>query len=269
MKILVCIKQVPETSEVKINPKDNTLIREGISTKINPDDKAGIELALRVKDINKETEVTVITMGPRESIKAIKESLAMGVDKGILVTGSEFRGADTYATALTLSEVIKKLEYDLVITGRHAIDGETGQVGPEIAENLGIPQITHCTEVDIRDNTVVAKRQFEDRHQIIEAKMPCLITIIGEKVKPRYMTVGGIFDIFQRRDANRSKKDRIKTINYEDLEGELKFGINGSPTEVIKMNKVNVKENNEKLTDLNHEEAADAIFKKMIERGFI
>lgn len=269
MKILVCIKQVPETSEVKINPKNNTLIREGIRTKINPDDKAGIELALRVKDINKETEVTVITMGPRESLNAVRESLAMGVDKGILVTGKEFSGADTYATALTLSEAIKKFEYDIVITGKQAIDGETGQVGPEIAENLDIPQITHCTEVDIRKNTVIAKRQFEDRYQIIEAKMPCLITITGEKIKPRYMTVGGIFDTFKRSGSKKDKEDRIITINYDDLKGDLIFGIQGSPTEVIKMNNGNIKGNNEKPTNLDQKEAADAIFNKMIERGFI
>lgn len=269
MKILVCIKQVPETSEVKINSKDNTLEREGISTKINPDDKAGIELALRIKDRDQTTEVTAITMGPYQAVKALREAIAMGVDKGILVSDKEFGGADTYATALTLSEVIKKHEYDLVITGKQAIDGETGQVGPEIAENLEIPQVTHCTEFDVEGDNIIAKRQFEDRYQIVEVKMPCLIALMGEKIKPRYMTVRGIFDKFGGSDSGDKSKDVIEIVTYDDLKGRLKFGIKGSPTEVVKMHEGSIKDNNEKFTDLNPKEAADAIFKKMIERGFV
>lgn len=269
MKILVCVKQVPETSEVRINPTDNTLVREGASTKINPDDKAGIELALRAKDKNRDVEVTAITMGPPQAINALREALAMGVDKGILITGEEFSGGDTYATAQALSTAIKELKYDLVITGNKAIDGETGQVGPEIAENLDIPQITHCTEIKIEDDMIIAKRQFEDRYQIIEAKMPCLITIIGEKIIPRYMTVKDIFDKFGDNEANDYSEEIIKILEYDGLKGSLKYGIKGSPTEVIKMNIGNIKENNEKLMGLDPKEAADQIFKKMIERNFI
>lgn len=275
MKILVCIKQVPETTNIKINPLDNTLMREGISAIINPDDKAGIELALRIKDRREDADVTVITMGPSEGIKALREAIAMGADDGILITDEVFSGGDTYATALAISEFIKTLQYDLIITGRRAIDGETGQTGPEIAENLGIPQITHCTEFEIEGDKLIAKRQFDDRYHIIEAKMPCLISIIGEKINPRYMTVRGIFDSTKRNSSYEEedeKKDRVRVLNYDYIEEKIeasKFGLKGSPTFVKEMVQGISGKNGEKLMGLTEEEAAEAIFQKIIERGFI
>lgn len=275
MKILVCIKQVPETTNIKINPLDNTLMREGISAIINPDDKAGIELALRIKDKREDAEVTVITMGPDEGIKALREAIAMGADDGILITDEVFSGGDTYATALAISEFIKTLRYDLIITGRRAIDGETGQTGPEIAENLGIPQITHCTEFEIEGDKLIAKRQFDDRYHIIEAKMPCLVSIIGEKIKPRYMTVRGIFDSAKRNSSceeKDEKKDRVRVLNYDYIKEKIeasKLGLNGSPTFVKEMVQGISGKNGEKLMGLTEEEAAEAIFQKIIERGFI
>lgn len=275
MKILVCIKQVPETTNIKINPLDNTLMREGISAIINPDDKAGIELALRIKDKREDAEVTVITMGPDEGIKALREAIAMGADDGILITDEVFSGGDTYATALAISEFIKTLRYDLIITGRRAIDGETGQTGPEIAENLGIPQITHCTEFEIEGDKLIAKRQFDDRYHIIEAKMPCLVSIIGEKIKPRYMTVRGIFDSAKRNSSceeKDEKKDRVRVLNYDYIKEKIeasKLGLNGSPTFVKEMVQGISGKNGEKPMGLTEEEAAEAIFQKIIERGFI
>ncbi len=275
MKILVCIKQVPETTNIKINPLDNTLMREGISAIINPDDKAGIELALRIKDMREDAEVTVITMGPAEGIKALREAIAMGADDGILITDEVFSGGDTYATALAISEFIKTLRYDLIITGRRAIDGETGQTGPEIAENLGIPQITHCTEFEIEGNKIIAKRQFDDRYHIIEAKMPCLVSIIGEKINPRYMTVRGIFDSAKSNSSceeKDEKKDRIRVLNYDYIDEKIeasKLGLKGSPTFVKEMVQGISGKNGEKLKGLTEEEAAEAIFQKIIERGFI
>lgn len=275
MKILVCIKQVPETTNIKINPLDNTLMREGISAIINPDDKAGIELALRIKDSREDADVTVITMGPSEGIKALREAIAMGADDGILITDEVFSGGDTYATALAISEFIKTLEYDLIITGRRAIDGETGQTGPEIAENLGIPQITHCTEFEIEGDKLIAKRQFDDRYHIIEAKMPCLVSIIGEKINPRYMTVRGIFDSAKSKSSceeKDKKKDRVRILNYDYIEEKIeasKLGLKGSPTFVKEMVQGISGKNGEKLMGLNEEEAAEAIFQKIIERGFI
>lgn len=275
MKILVCIKQVPETTNIKINPLDNTLMREGISAIINPDDKAGIELALRIKDSREDAEVTVITMGPSEGMKALREAIAMGADDGILITDEVFSGGDTYATALAISEFIKTLRYDLIITGRRAIDGETGQTGPEIAENLGIPQITHCTEFEIEGDKLIAKRQFDDRYHIIEAKMPCLVSIIGEKIKPRYMTVRGIFDSAKSNSSceeKDKKKDRIRVLNYDYIKEKIKatkLGLKGSPTFVKEMVQGISGKNGEKLKGLTEEEAAEAIFQKIIERGFI
>lgn len=275
MKILVCIKQVPETTNIKINPLDNTLMREGISAIINPDDKAGIELALRIKDRREDAEVTVITMGPGEGIKALREAIAMGADDGILITDEVFSGGDTYATALAISEFIKTLRYDLIITGRRAIDGETGQTGPEIAENLGIPQITHCTEFEIEGDKLIAKRQFEDRYHIIEAKMPCLVSIIGEKINPRYMTVRGIFDSAKSNSSceeKDKKKDKIRVLNYDHIDEKIeasKLGLKGSHTFVKEMVQGISGKNGEKLKGLTEEEAAEAIFQKIIERGFI
>lgn len=275
MKILVCIKQVPETTNIKINPLDNTLMREGISAIINPDDKAGIELALRIKDSREDDEVTVITMGPSEGMKALREAIAMGADDGILITDEVFSGGDTYATALAISEFIKTLRYDLIITGRRAIDGETGQTGPEIAENLGIPQITHCTEFEIEGDKLIAKRQFDDRYHIIEAKMPCLVSIIGEKINPRYMTVRGIFDSAKSNSSceeKDKKKDRIRVLNYDYIDEKIeasKLGLKGSPTFVKEMVQGISGKNGEKLNGLTEEEAAEAIFQKIIERGFI
>lgn len=275
MKILVCIKQVPETTNIKINTLDNTLMREGISAIINPDDKAGIELALRIKDRREDAEVTVITMGPGEGIKALREAIAMGADDGILITDEVFSGGDTYATALAISEFIKTLRYDLIITGRRAIDGETGQTGPEIAENLGIPQITHCTEFEIEGDKLIAKRQFDDRYHIIEAKMPCLVSIIGEKINPRYMTVRGIFDSAKSNSSceeKDKKKDRIRVLNYDYIDEKIeasKLGLKGSHTFVKEMVQGISGKNGEKLKGLTEEEAAEAIFQKIIERGFI
>lgn len=275
MKILVCIKQVPETTNIKINPLDNTLMREGISAIINPDDKAGIELALRIKDRREDAEVTVITMGPGEGIKALREAIAMGADDGILITDEVFSGGDTYATALAISEFIKTLRYDLIITGRRAIDGETGQTGPEIAENLGIPQITHCTEFEIEGDKLIAKRQFDDRYHIIEAKMPCLVSIIGEKINPRYMTVRGIFDSAKSNSSceeKDKKKDKIRVLNYDYIDEKIeasKLGLKGSHTFVKEMVQGISGKNGEKLKGLTEEEAAEAIFQKIIERGFI
>ena len=199
----------------------------------------------------------------------------MGADDGILITDEVFSGGDTYATALAISEFIKTLEYDLIITGRRAIDGETGQTGPEIAENLGIPQITHCTEFEIEGDKLIAKRQFDDRYHIIEAKMPCLVSIIGEKINPRYMTVRGIFDSAKSNSSYEEKdkkKDKIRVLNYDYIEEKIeasKLGLKGSPTFVKEMVQGISGKNGEKLTGLNEEEAAEAIFQKIIERGFI
>ena len=171
MKIICCIKQVPDTTEVKLDPVTNTLIRDGVPSIINPDDKAGIEAALRLKEQFGGT-VTIVSMGPPQADVAIREALAMGADEGILLSDRAFGGADTWATSSTIAAAIKKLEYDIIITGRQAIDGDTAQVGPQIAEHLGIPQISYVRNVEVKGDKLIITREFEDREHIIEAPSP-------------------------------------------------------------------------------------------------
>ncbi len=193
MKIVVCIKQVPDTKGgVKFNP-DGTLDRAAMLTIMNPDDKAGLEAALRLKD-QYGAEVTVITMGLPKAEDVLREALAMGADKAILVTDRVLGGADTWATSQTLAGAIRNLDYDLIITGRQAIDGDTAQVGPQISEHLNIPVISYAQKIQVEGDSVVVERQFDDRYHVLKAKMPCLITALAELNEPRYMTPGGIFD---------------------------------------------------------------------------
>ena len=166
MKIIVCIKQVPDTNEVKLDPVTGTLIREGVPSIINPDDKAGLEAALALKD-QYGAHVTIVSMGPPQADLALREALAMGADEAILVTDRAFGGADTWATSSTIASAIENLEYDLIITGRQAIDGDTAQVGPQIAEHLGLPNISYAEDLKIEGDSVVVKRQYEDRYHII------------------------------------------------------------------------------------------------------
>jgi len=226
MKIIVCIKQVPDTNEVKLDPKTNTLIREGVPTIINPDDKAGLEAALRIKDENDAT-VTVVSMGPQQAEIALREALAMGADEAYLITDRAFGGSDTWATSSILASAIKKIGYDLIITGRQAIDGDTAQVGPQIAEHLGLPNISYAEDIKLEGNYIVVTRQYEDRSHMINAKFPCLLTALSETIEPRFMTVGGIFD------AYREKKVEIITRTDLDVE-DSNIGLKGSPTRVVK-----------------------------------
>jgi electron transfer flavoprotein beta subunit len=227
MKIIVCVKQVPNTNEVRLDQKTGTLIREGVPSIINPDDKAGLEAGLKLKD-RFGAHVTVLSMGPPQAEVALREALAMGVDEVILISDRAFGGADTWATSSTLAAAIGNLEYDLIITGRQAIDGDTAQVGPQIAEHLGIPNISYAEgiDIDIEDGTITVKRQYEDRYHIIRTKLPCLITALSELGEPRYMTPAGIFEAW-RRD--------IPVWGRADLTiDDSSIGLNGSPTRVKK-----------------------------------
>ncbi len=226
MNIIVCIKQVPDTNEVKLDPVTGTLIREGIPSIINPDDKAGLEAALRIKDENG-AKVTVISMGPPQADLALREALAMGADEAILVTDRAFGGADTWATSSTLASAVKKLPYDLIITGRQAIDGDTAQVGPQISEHLGLVNISYAEKITVKGEYVEVQRQYEDRYHVIKAKMPCLITALAELNEPRYMSPKGIFD------AYREKEVAIWTRPDLDVE-DGNIGLKGSPTRVFK-----------------------------------
>lgn len=226
MKIVVCIKQVPDTNEVRLDPKTGTLIREGIPSIINPDDKAGLEAALRLKD-TVGAEVTVLSMGPAQADAALREALAMGADKAILLTDRAFGGADTWATSTTIAAAIKNLEYDLIITGRQAIDGDTAQVGPQISEHLGLPNISYAEEVQVEGDSIVVKRQYDDRYHMVKAKMPCLVTALSELNEPRYMTPKGIFDAYREKEVTQWG---LKDIQVE----QSNIGLKGSPTRVVK-----------------------------------
>jgi len=226
LKVIVCIKQVPDTNEVRLDQETGTLIREGVPSIINPDDKAGLEAALRLKDKHG-AHVFVMTMGPPQADIALREALAMGADDAVLLTDRAFAGADTWATSSTLASAIKQYEYDLIITGRQAIDGDTAQVGPQLAERLGIVNISYVEEVNIEGRYVTVKRQYEDRYHIIKAKMPCLITALSELNEPRYMTPGGIFKAYNEIE--------IKTVVRDELDvADENIGLSGSPTRVVK-----------------------------------
>ena len=225
MKIVVCIKQVPDTNEVKLDPKTNRLIRDGVPSIINHDDKSGIEAALQLKEKVGGT-VTVVCMGPPQADVALREALAMGCDDAYLLSAREFGGSDTCATAIIISTALKKIGYDLVITGRQAIDGDTAQVGPQIAEKLDLPQVTYVEEFEIADNLkdITVKRQMEDGYELIGLQTPCMLTAIKELNDPRYMNMKGIF----------GEKD-IKIWNAKDIEVDLnKVGLEASPTNVFR-----------------------------------
>ena len=263
MKIVVCIKQVPDTVEVKIDPKTGTLVRDGVPSIINHDDKTGIEASLTIREQVGGT-VTVVSMGPPQADVALREALAMGCDEAILVSGREFGGSDTYATSGILAAALKQLDYDLIITGRQAIDGDTAQVGPQIAEKLHLPQVSYVEEiVEAAEDHVVVKRQFEDGYHIVKVKTPCLLTAIAELAEPRYMSVGGVFDAYQK---------EIKIFDFNLLKDDLELdmiGLKGSPTNVYKSFTKELKGAGTVLKDLTAEQAVEAIVKKLEEKFII
>ena len=261
MKIVVCVKQVPDTSGgVKFKP-DGTLDRNAMVSIMNPDDKAGLEAALRIKDENG-AEVTVVTMGLPKAEDVLREALAMGADKAVLVTDRRLAGADTWATSQTIAAAIRKLDYDLIITGRQAIDGDTAQVGPQISEHLGLPLISYAEELKIEGDSVVVKRQYDDRHHILKAKMPCLITALSELNEPRYMTPGGIFDAYEQ-EITVWDRDALDTLDDSNM------GLKGSPTQIAKASDKVAKGAGEKVTPETAADAADYILGKLAEKFVI
>ena len=262
MKIIVCVKQVPDTKGgVQFNP-DGTLNRAAMLTIMNPDDKAGLEAALRLKD-QYGAEVTVLTMGLPKAEDVLREAIAMGADNGILVTDRVLGGADTWATSTTIAGAIRNIkDYDIIITGRQAIDGDTAQVGPQIAEHLGIPVISYAEGIEVDGDSVIVKRQYEDRYHMLKAKMPVLITALSELNDPRYMTPGGIFDAC---DAEITTWGRANLVDVED--GDL--GLKGSPTKIAKASDKVRKGAGEKVTPDSPEEAVEYIMDKLITKHVI
>jgi electron transfer flavoprotein beta subunit len=261
VKVIVCIKQVPDTKGgVKFNP-DGTLDRGAMLTIMNPDDKAGLEAALRLKD-EYGAEVTAITMGLPKAEEVLREAMAMGADKGILVTDRVLGGADTWATSTTIAGALRNIDYDLIITGRQAIDGDTAQVGPQIAEHLGIPVISYAEDIKVDGDSVIVQRQYEDRHHILKAKMPCLITALSELNDPRYMTPGGIFDAFDAEITTWGRKDLVDV-----QDGDL--GLMGSPTKIAKASDKVRKGAGEKVALDSPEESVEYIMDKLLSKHVI
>lgn len=227
MKILVCVKQVPDTNEVKIDPVKGTLIRDGVPSILNPDDANALEAALMLKDKDPDVEIAVLTMGPPQAGYMLRECLAMGADEAYLLSDRAFGGADTCATSTTIAAGIRKVEgVDVIFAGRQAIDGDTAQVGPQVAQRLGIPVVTYVQSIRMDEDKVTVQRQMEDGYEVVEVKLPCLLTCVKELNEPRYMSVGGIVDAYQ--------KD-ITVWNHMDVELDpADCGLNASPTQVFR-----------------------------------
>ncbi|AOR22518.1 electron transfer flavoprotein subunit beta/FixA family protein [Clostridium taeniosporum] len=226
MNIVVCVKQVPDTTAVKIDPKTGTLIRDGVPSIMNPEDKHALEGALQLKETIG-AKVTVISMGLPMAKATLREALCMGADEAILLTDRVLGGADTLATSKALAGVIAKLDYDIVFAGRQAIDGDTAQVGPEIAEHLNIPQVTYVQGVEAKgDKELIVNRALEDGFEKIQIQTPCLLTAIEELNEPRYMSVAKIFA---------TSDDQIKVMSADDIDvDKAELGLKGSPTKVKK-----------------------------------
>jgi electron transfer flavoprotein beta subunit len=266
MKILVTVKQVPDTSgKVAVNP-DGTLNRASMQTITNPDDMNAIEAALALKD-ELGCKVVAFSMGPMTAVSMMRELMAMGVDEAVLISGREFGGSDTYATSQIVAAGLDTYgidEDDIILCGRQAIDGDTAQVGPQIAEQLHLPQVTYAEELEYDGgDTLVVRRQFEDQSHMIKIKMPCLITALTELNPPRYMSVAGITDAY---------KQEVKVWGFDALKDDLNpewIGLKGSPTNVFQSFGKQLRQAGKVMTGLSDEAAVDAIMAKMIERHII
>ncbi len=266
-KIVVCVKQVPDTAGGVKFKADGTLDRGAMLSIMNPDDKAGLEAALRIKDTDPENvKVTLLTMGLPKAEDTLLEGIAMGADDALLVTDRVLGGADTWATSSTIAGALKNMEYDLIITGRQAIDGDTAQVGPQIAEHLGIPTIAYAKEVncDIANKTVEVKRIFDDGYMMVKAQLPALITCLSELNEPRYMKPGRIFYAIDHKD------EVITTWGRANLDvDDSNIGLKGSPTKIAKASDKVAKGKGTTVTPETDADAADYILNVLAEKHVI
>ncbi len=227
MKIVVCVKQVPDTTEVRINQETGTLIRDGVPSIMNPDDKAAIELALQIKDAGEGVEVHALTMGPPQAEAVLMEAMCMGADEATLLSDRRFAGADTWATSIALAGAIRQIGADLILCGRQAIDGDTAQVGPQIAEHLSLAQATYVSEAILNGDRVEAVRNFEDGYYRLSLPLPCMLTALAETIEPRYMHTHHIVRAVSEKKISMMTADDIQ-VDYHEL------GLKGSPTRVKK-----------------------------------
>jgi electron transfer flavoprotein beta subunit len=228
VKIIVCIKQVPDTTNVRINPETNTLVREGVQSIVNPFDTYALEEGVRIKEKHGGT-VTAISMGPPQAAEALRETIALGADDALLISDKAFAGADTLATAYTLACAIRKLGgADIVLMGRQAIDGDTGQVGPGVAENLGVPHVTDIRKIEeIADGKITVERLLEDGYARLRASLPVVLTVVKEINEPRLPSLKGKIA---------ARKKEIQVLKAADVGAEPeRIGLTGSPTQVMKI----------------------------------
>jgi electron transfer flavoprotein beta subunit len=228
MNIIVLVKQVPDASEVKINRETNTLIRDGVPSIINPYDMYAIEEALRLREKHG-GKVTAVTMGPPQAADALKEAVALGVDDAVLISDRAFAGADTWATSYTLAKGVKKIgNFDLVIAGKQAIDGDTAQVGPETAEMLGVPFVAYVRKIENVDSgRMTVERMMDEGHDLVETSLPALITVVKEINQPRPPSLKG---------KMKAKSLKVTTLTATDIEAdENMIGLKGSPTKVVRI----------------------------------
>lgn len=265
MNILVCVKQVPDTTEIKIDPVTNTLIRAGVPSIVNPFDTYALEAALRLKEAAG-GRVIVVTMGPEQAKNALKECLAMGAEKAYLCSDRVFGGSDTLATSYILSRTVKAIEekegsFDVIFCGKQAIDGDTAQVGPEMAEHLGYPQITYAVEVSSSDDELIVKRETEEGYEITAVRTPCLITVTKPKFEPRYPNIRA------RMAANRAQ---IPVLTSADMDIDIsRAGLKGSPTKVSRTFTPSVKQGGIMISEESGEASARKLAQILAETNII
>ena len=256
MDIIVCIKQVPDIAEiakVKTDPETGTIIREGVPSVVNPFDEFAVEEAIRVKDrLEEDVKITIITMGPPQAEEALRKCLAMGADEAVLLSDREFAGGDTLATGYVLAMGIKKIgNFDMIFCGMQATDGDTAQVGPSIAENLRIPQITYIKKLELEKKKVSAHREVEGGDEVIQCRMPVLMTAVKALNEPR---------IPKFRAINKALATEITVWNAADLECEAdRLGLSGSPTNVVKVFSPEPRAGGQKFEGLSADEAVAKI----------
>jgi len=255
MRIVVCIKQVPDSAEVRINPETNTLIRDGVPTIINPYDMHALEAGLQIKE-KTGGKVTVLTMGPPQAETALRDAIAMGADEAVLLTDRAFAGSDTWATAYTLSKAIEQIGADVVLCGKQAIDGDTAQVGPEIAEFMDMPHISYIRKVVAVDaEKIVVQRLMDDGFDVVESALPVLLTAVKELNVPRMPSLKG---------KMAAKKAEIRKMTAADIKaGEGDLGLKGSPTQVKNIFAPEAKKGR-KMLEGTVEEKIDALVKELV-----
>jgi electron transfer flavoprotein beta subunit len=261
MNIIVLVKQVPDTSEVKINRETNTLIRDGVPSIINPFDMFAIEEALRLREKHG-GKVTAVTMGPPQAAEALKEAVSIGVDEVVLLSDRAFAGADTWATSYAISQGIRKIgDFDLIIAGKQAIDGDTAQVGPETADMLGIPFVAYIRKIENVDGKkMVAERLMDEGYDVVETDLPALITVVKEINQPRLPSLKG---------KMKAKNLKVTSMNAKDIGAdENKCGLKGSPTKVVKIFPPAPRGQREILRGTT-EDQVSIVVKKLKEQSFI